>query len=61
MQAMISHGVIGDFRSPDIIRFGLSPLFIDEEDIISATNIIADVLNLKIWDAPKYKIRSFVT
>ena len=40
MQAMIDQGLIGDFRAPDIMRFGFTPLYLDETDIISAAGII---------------------
>ncbi|MEP2717859.1 kynureninase [Pseudophaeobacter sp.] len=61
MQAVIEHGVIGDFRAPDIMRFGFTPLYIDEADVDGAVEIIADVMNNRLWDRPEYKIRSAVT
>ncbi|NOD34756.1 MULTISPECIES: kynureninase [unclassified Ruegeria] len=61
MQALIARGVIGDFRAPDIMRFGFTPLYIDEADVIRATEIMADVMQNKLWDAPEYKIRQRVT
>ncbi|NOD74783.1 MULTISPECIES: kynureninase [unclassified Ruegeria] len=61
MQALIAHGVIGDFRAPDIMRFGFTPLYIDEGDVIKATEILADVMQNKLWDAPEYKVRQRVT
>jgi kynureninase len=61
MQAIIARGVIGDFRAPDIMRFGFTPLYIDEADVRSAVAIIADVMTNKLWDQPEYKIRNKVT
>ena len=61
MQAIIERGVIGDFRAPDIMRFGFTPLYIDEGDVRGAVAIIADVMNNRLWDAPKYKQRNRVT
>lgn len=61
IQALIARGVIGDFRAPDIMRFGFTPLFIDETDVGSAINIIADVMNNRLWDKPEYKTRARVT
>ena len=61
MQAVIARGVIGDFRAPDIMRFGFTPLYIDEADVLAAVDIIADVMNNALWDTPEYKTRSAVT
>jgi kynureninase len=61
MQAMIARGVIGDFRSPDILRFGFTPLFIGADDVASAVAILADVMANSLWDIPAYKIRNRVT
>ena len=61
IQAMIARGVIGDFRAPDIMRFGFTPLFIDEGDVNKAINIIADVMTNSLWDRPEYKTRARVT
>jgi len=61
MQALIARGVIGDFRAPDIMRFGFTPLYIDEGDVDGAVAIIADVMNNRLWDKPEYKIRAAVT
>lgn len=61
MQAVIARGVIGDFRAPDIMRFGFTPLYIDEADVDAAVAIIADVMNNRLWDRPEYKIRAAVT
>ncbi|WP_164657900.1 kynureninase [Tropicibacter sp. Alg240-R139] len=61
MQAIIARGVIGDFRAPDIMRFGFTPLYIDEGDVRAAVAIIADVMSNKLWDRPEYKVRNKVT
>mgnify|MGYP000662683775 CR=1 FL=1 len=61
MQALIARGVIGDFRAPDIMRFGFTPLYTDEADVHAAVDIIADVMTNNLWDRPEYKIRSAVT
>jgi len=61
MQALIARGVIGDFRAPDIMRFGFTPLYIDETDVIGAADIIEDVINNNLWDHPDYKTRHAVT
>jgi kynureninase len=61
MQALIAEGVIGDFRSPDILRFGFTPLYIDEDDVARAVNIWARIMELGTWDKPAFKTRARVT
>ena len=61
MQALIDRGVIGDFRAPDIMRFGFTPLYIDETDVITAAGIIEDVIGNELWRDAKYQTRSRVT
>jgi kynureninase len=61
MQALIDRGVIGDFRAPDIMRFGFTPLYIDEDDVIAAAKILQEVLDTEAWRDPKYQTRSRVT
>ena len=61
MQALIARDVIGDFRAPDIMRFGFTPLYIDEGDVIAAVDILADVLDNRLWDKPEYHQKSRVT
>ena len=61
MQALIARGVIGDFRAPDILRFGFTPLCINAADVDKAIAIIADVMANRLWDRPEYKTRAKVT
>ncbi|HEV8037199.1 kynureninase [Yoonia sp.] len=61
MQACIARNVIGDFRAPDIMRFGFCPLFIDAGDVDGAVDVIADVMDNKLWDDPEYKAVARVT
>ncbi len=42
MARLIGRGVIGDFRPPDILRFGLTPLYLRYEDIWRAAEILRD-------------------
>ncbi len=44
MQALIDHGVIGDFRAPDVLRFGLAPLYIRYVDLWDAVSVLDDVM-----------------
>lgn len=55
MQALIARGVIGDFRRPDIMRFGLTPLYLRYADIWRATEILNEVLASRTWDRPEFK------
>ncbi|MDE0521172.1 MAG: kynureninase [Boseongicola sp.] len=61
MQALIDRGVIGDFRAPDIMRFGLAPLYLDRDDVVAAVETIAEVINNELWADPKYQRVSRVT
>ncbi|MBT8456190.1 MAG: kynureninase [Alphaproteobacteria bacterium] len=61
MQALIARGVIGDFRAPDILRFGITPLYLSEADILRAVDILADILDNDLWDRAEYKVRAAVT
>ena len=61
IQALIDHGVIGDFRAPDILRFGLTPLYTSFEEIHRAVVILSEIMQKRTWDQPKYHKRSLVT
>ncbi len=61
MQALIARGVIGDFRAPNIMRFGFTPLYIDEADVIGAAEHIETVFRDRLWDNPIYQERAAVT
>jgi kynureninase len=61
MQALIARGVIGDFRAPNVMRFGFTPLYIDEGDVIRAAEILEDVISNDLWNTPEYLARSRVT
>ena len=61
MQALIARGVIGDFRAPDIMRFGFTPLYLDRDDVLSAVTHIETVMAQRLWDDPIYTTRQRVT
>lgn len=61
MQALIARGVIGDFRAPDIMRFGFTPLYIDEADVDRAIKVLAGIMQNHLWDNPQYQTRAAVT
>jgi kynureninase len=61
MQALIDRGVIGDFRAPDCLRFGFTPLYIGEEDVLGAVDILAGILADGSWDQPQFRKKAAVT
>lgn len=61
MQALIARGVIGDFRAPDIMRFGITPLYIGEAEVMKAAEIIDEVINGEVWRRPEYQVVNAVT
>jgi kynureninase len=61
MQAIIERGVIGDFRQPDLMRFGFTPLYVRFVDCWDAVAVIRDVMSRGEWQDPKYHQRNTVT
>ena len=61
MQALIARGVIGDYRAPDLIRFGLTPLYLRFVDVFDAVAILAAILRDRLWDRSEFKRRAKVT
>ena len=61
MQALIARGVIGDFRAPDLMRFGFTPLYTRFADVVRAAEILADILATRAWDRPEFRERKAVT
>jgi kynureninase len=61
IQALIARGVIGDFRAPDILRFGFTPLYTTHAEVAAAVDHIDAVMAAGEWDCPQYKVRSAVT
>jgi len=61
MQALIARGVIGDFRAPDILRFGLTPLYTGFADAWRAAESIRDILETGAWKDPAFGQRAAVT
>ena len=61
MQSLISHGVIGDYREPNILRFGISPLYMRFEDIWKAIMCLKSIMESREWDSEKFKKRNYVT
>jgi kynureninase len=61
MQALIARGVIGDFRAPDILRFGFAPLYVSFTDIWNAVAHLKAVMAAQEWQKPEFRRRAAVT
>ncbi|MCW1917879.1 kynureninase [Rhodobacter sp. KR11] len=61
MQALIAAGVVGDFRAPDILRFGFTPLYTTFDEVDAAVAILARIMTTGAWDQPQFKTRAKVT
>lgn len=61
MRALIDRGVIGDFRAPDIVRFGFTPLYIRHVDVWDAVEVLREVMESGAWRDPLYAERDAVT
>jgi kynureninase len=61
MQALIAKGVIGDFRAPDLMRFGFAPLYNSHEEVWRAAETLCRIIEMGEWDRPEYRERRKVT
>lgn len=61
MRALIARGVIGDFRAPDVVRFGFAPLYLRYVDVWDAVEILRDVMASEAWRRPEHQARDAVT
>ena len=61
MQALIARGVIGDFRAPDLLRFGIAPLYVRHVELWDAVEVLRDVLATRAWDRPEFRAARTVT
>lgn len=61
MAALIDRGVIGDYREPEVLRFGVTPLYLTRTDIWDAVEILRDILHTGSWQREEYAVRNAVT
>ena len=61
VQALIARGVIGDFRAPDVMRFGFAPLYVSHAEVWDAAAQLRDVLETGAWREPRFQERRAVT
>ena len=61
MQTLISHNVVGDFRQPNILRFGFSPLYMRFEDVWDAVICLREIMQTKEWQSEQFNKRGYVT
>jgi kynureninase len=61
MQALIARGVIGDYREPEVLRFGITPLYLGYADVWDAVEILKEIFDSGSWDKPEFHRRHAVT
>ena len=60
-QALIARGVVGDFRAPEVLRLGFTPLYTRFADVWNAVRILEEVMATREWDADRFRARGRVT
>ncbi|MHA7899708.1 MAG: kynureninase [Henriciella sp.] len=61
VQALIARNIIPDFRAPDAMRFGFSPLYVRFTEVWDAMEALQEILAARTWDQPQFKIKATVT
>ncbi|MCE2987694.1 MAG: aminotransferase class V-fold PLP-dependent enzyme [Phenylobacterium sp.] len=61
VQALIAAGVVGDFRAPDLMRLGFSPLFLSRTDVWAAADRFARIMETGAWRNPAFAEQQRVT
>jgi kynureninase len=61
MQALIAAGVVGDFRAPNIVRFGFAPLYNSFTDVVEAVRRLQEIMQTGDWQKPEFAMRGKVT
>ena len=61
MQALIARRVIGDFRAPDLLRFGFAPAYVRFVDVWDAVAALRAIMETSEWERADFTVRSRVT
>ncbi|MGD0867271.1 MAG: kynureninase [Rhizomicrobium sp.] len=61
IQCLTAHNVIGDFRAPDIVRFGFTPLYLGYAELWDAVTVLRRIMDGRLWDRPEFHRRVKVT
>ncbi len=61
MQALIARGIIGDFRAPDLLRFGFAPAYTRFVDVWDAVEALETIMFNREWDRAEFRVRARVT
>lgn len=59
-RALLTRGVIGDHRPPDLVRFGFAPLYVTRVEVVEAVEHLADLLHSGDWDRPEFHVEPVV-
>lgn len=61
VQALIARGITGDFRMPNILRFGFTPLYVGFADVYDTVQAIAEIMESQEWNQPQFLTKKAVT
>jgi kynureninase len=61
VQALMSRGIVGDFREPDLVRLGFAPLYVSHDDVARAALAFAEVVDGEEYARDEFRARATVT